>query len=334
MTAFQRFYRRDFLAFVGGGVTALCPLPAGGQQKAMPVIGFLGSGAETAFRPFVSAFRQGLKEVGYVEGQTVSIEFRWANGQYDRLPALASELVRNRVDLILASGGIPSAQAAKNASSTIPVVFSAVSDPVGRDLIASLAHPGGNLTGISIMAVELIPKRFEFLSQLVPKVKEVALLWNPTSEITEGMVKDIQAVVRDRGAQLNVVTATTEDEIDTAFASFDQLHPDALIVGDDPFYTGHREQVVKLASRHGVPAIYQFRDFVVSGGLMSYGISLPAAYRQAAILAGKILAGARPNDVPVQQPEKLELVVNLKTAKALGLTVPPSLLARADEVIE
>jgi putative ABC transport system substrate-binding protein len=214
------------------------------------------------------------------------------------------------------------------------VVFTAVSDPVGRGLIVSLSRPGGNLTGFSIMAVELMPKRFELLSELVPQTSAMALLWNPTGEITEGMVKDMRQMALAKGVQLHVLKATTEVEIAAAFASLEQVQAGALIVGDDPFFTGQREQIVGLASRHRIPAIYQFRDFVISGGLISYGVSLPSAYRQAALLVAKILKGAKPIDLPVEQPAILELVINLKTAGALGLTVPPYLLARADDVIE
>jgi putative ABC transport system substrate-binding protein len=324
--------RRELLLLFGGAMTATRALHA--EQKAMPVIGFLGSGSANAFAPFLETFRQGLEQAGFVEGQTVAIEYRWAEGNFDRLPALAADLVARKVDLVLASGGFPSARAAKGATSTIPVVFTAVSDPVGRGLIASLARPGGNLTGFSIMAVELMPKRFELMSELVPQTTAMALLWNPTGEITEDMVKDMREMGRAKGVQLQVLNATTENEIDAAFASLDQLHPGALIVGDDPFFTGRREHIVGLASRHSIPAIYQFRDFVVSGGLISYGVSLPSAYRGAAVLAGKILKGAQPADLPVEQPPVLELVINLKTAKALGLTIPPLILARADEVIE
>jgi putative tryptophan/tyrosine transport system substrate-binding protein len=326
--------RRELLTLLGGGAMIAWPFAARAQQTAMPVIGFLGSGSANAFTPFLAAFRHGLDQAGYVEGRNVAIEYRWAEGRFDRLPALAADLVGCKVDLILASGGIPSARAAKDATSTIPVVFTAVSDPVGRGLIVSLARPGGNLTGFSIMAVELMPKRFELMSELVPQIRAMALLWNPTGEITEGMVKDTQEMVRAKGMQLHILQATMESEIDAAFASLDQSHAGALIVGDDPFFTGRREQIVGLASRHGIPAIYQFRDFAVSGGLMSYGVSLTSAYRQAAMLAGKILKGAKPADLPVEQPAILELVINLKTAQVLGLTVPQSLLARADEVIE
>jgi putative ABC transport system substrate-binding protein len=279
--------RRKFVFLLGGALATTRSLRA--QQKAMPVIGFLGSGAANAFAPFLAAFRQGLEQAGYVEGQNVAIEYRWAEGNFDRLPALAADLVSRKVDLILASGGIPSARAAKDATPTIPIVFTAVSDPIGRGLIVSLARPGGNLARFSIMAVELIPKRFELMSELVPQTAVMALLWNPTGEITEGAVKDLREIARVKGVQLHGLKATTENEIDAAFASLDQARVGALIVGDDPFFTGRREQIVGLASRHGVPAIYQFRDFVTSGDLISYGVSLTSAYRQAAVLAGKIL---------------------------------------------
>jgi putative tryptophan/tyrosine transport system substrate-binding protein len=297
----------------------------------MPVIGYLHFGSPGLFAYQVAAFHQGLSETGYVEGQNLAIEYRWAEGRYDRLPALATDLVGHKLDVIAALGP-PSARAAKSATSTIPIVFVVGTDPVADGLVASLARPGGNLTGISILAVELIPKRLELLSELVPQARVFALLVNPNSVNT--WIGEVQQTARAKGAQLQILKASTESEIDAAFATPANLHADALVVGDDPFFTSRHEQLVALASRHAVPAIYQFREFAAAGGLISYGSSLTAANRQVGIYAGKILKGAKPADLPVEQSTKLELVVNLKTAKALGLTVPQTILVRADEVIE
>jgi ABC-type uncharacterized transport system substrate-binding protein len=299
------------------------------QRKAIPVIGYLSS---TSAGPGLAAFRQGLSETGYVEGQNVAIEYLWAEGSYDRLPALAADLVGRKVDVI-ATVGTPSALAAKSATSTIPIVFS-VGDPVGAGLVASLARPGGNLTGVSILTVELMPKRLELLSELVPQADVIALLVNPNNVITERIMRDVQEAARAKGVQLHILKAGTESEIDTAFVTFVQLHIGALLVGTDSFLSGRRDQLVALASRHAVPATYESRYLPAAGGLISYGPSQTAASCQAGTYVGKILKGAKPADLPVEQPTTFELVVNLKTAKALGLTVPPSILARADEVIE
>jgi putative tryptophan/tyrosine transport system substrate-binding protein len=280
----------------------------------------------------VAAFLRGLSETGFVDGQNVAIEYRWAEGDYDRLAALAADLVRSKVDVI-ATLGIPSALAAKSATSTIPIVFS-VGDAVERGLVASLARPGGNLTGVSLLNVELTPKRLELISELVPQAGVIALLVNPNNPNTERTIRDMEEAARAKRVQLHIVKAGTESEIDAAFASLVQLPAGALVVVGDPLFINRREQLVALASRHAVPAIYAFREYAAAGGLISYGTSFTAAYRQLGTYAGKILKGAKPADLPVEQPTRFELVVNLKTAKALGLTVPPSILARADEVIE
>jgi putative tryptophan/tyrosine transport system substrate-binding protein len=321
--------RRELMLLLGGTMTAGRALRA--QQKAMPVIGFLGSGSSDQNAPNVAAFSRGLSETGYVEGQNVAIEYRWADGHYDRLPALAADLVGRKLDLIVASAP-PAARAAKNATLTIPIVFLVGIDPVAEGLVPSLARPGGNLTGFSMVSTELTPKRLELLSELVPQARMVVLLVNPNNP--NPWIGDVQEAARAKGVQLQILKAGTEGEIDTAFASLVELHADALVVGADPFFFNQREQLVALASLHAVPAIYFVREFAASGGLISYGTSFMAVYRQLGVYAGRILKGAKPADLPVQQPTTFELVVNLKTAKELGLTVPPSVLARADEVIE
>jgi len=323
--------RRKFVALLGG--VAAWPFAARAQQKAMPVIGVLNTGSLNPSSPFMDAFRQGLSEAGYVEGQNLAIEYRWAEGHYDQLPALAANLVDRKVDLIMASSP-PSALAAKSATSTIPIVFRSGADPVGDGLIASLAHPGGNLTGVSFIADELTAKRLALLSELVPRAGVIALLMNPNNATAERVIRDVQEAARTNGLQLHVLKASSEREIDSAFASLVQLHVDALVVGADPFLSTRREQLVTLASRRAVPAIYAWREFAAIGGLISYGSSLTAAFRLVGAYAGKILKGTKPADLPVEQPTKYELVINLKTAKALGITVPPTLLASADEVIE
>jgi ABC-type uncharacterized transport system substrate-binding protein len=308
------------------------PLAAEAQRKAMPVIGYLHF-ASPSLAPTPAVFRQGLSEAGYVEGQNVAIEYRWAEGRYDRLPALARDLVDRKVDVIAAFGP-QAAHAAKSATLTIPIVFTVGTDPVAGGLVASLAQPGGNLTGRSILAVELVPKRLELLAELVPQAKVVALLVNPNNSYTEPMIRDVQEAARAKRVQLPILKAATESEIDAAFATLATLHADALVTGDDPFFVSRREQIVALASRHAVPAIYQFREFTAAGGLISYGPSLTETNRRAAYYVARILKGAKPADLPVEQPTKFELVINLKTAKALGLTIPQRLLLRADQVIE
>jgi putative ABC transport system substrate-binding protein len=324
--------KRRELLLLAGATTVAHAVRA--QQKAMPVIGVLNTGSPgPSPAPFMVAFLQGLSEAGHVEGQNLAIEYRWAEGHYDRLPALAADLVGRKVDLILASSP-PSALAAKSATSTIPIVFRSGADPIGDGLVASLARPGGNLTGVSGLADELTAKRLELLCELVPRAGVIALLMNPKNATAERVIRDVQEAARTKGLQLHVLKASSESEIDTAFASLVQLHADALVVGADPFLTGRREQLVALASRHAVPSIYAWREFAAAGGLISYGSSLTSAFRLLGTYAGKVLKGAKPADLPVQQPTIFELVVNLKTAKALGLTVAPSILARAHEVIE
>jgi putative ABC transport system substrate-binding protein len=323
--------RRELLLVLGGAMIAARVLRA--QQKAVPVIGFLSSRSPGEAATVVAAFHQGLAETGYVEGQNLAIEYRWAEGRYDRLPALAADLVGRKVDGIVATGGTPSALAAKSATSTIPIVFIS-SDPVVAGLVASFARPGGNVTGFSVLGDELLPKRLELLSELVPQARVIALLVNPNNTDTERSIGDVQEAARVKGVQLHILKASTEGGIDAAFASVVQLQAGPLVVGADPFFNSRRDQLVALAARHAVPAIYALREFAAAGGLISYGPSLAAAYRQAGIYAGRILKGEKPADLPVQQPTTFELVVNLNTAKALGLTIPPSILARADEVIE
>ena len=325
--------RRDFIILLAGAMGGW-PSALRSQQKAMPVIGYLSSTSPGTLAPLVAAFRQGLSETAYVEAQNVAIEYRWAEGDYDRLPALAADLVGRKVEVIVAAGGPSSALAAKSATSTIPIVFTAVNDPVAVGLVASLARPGGNVTGFNGMNVELMPKRLELLSELVPKADVIALLVNPNDANTQRMIRDVQEASRVKGLQLHILRADSEGEIETAFASLVQLHAGGLLVGPDAFFLSRRDQLVALASRHTIPAIYPWRELAAPGGLISYGAGLSAIYRQVGVYVGRILAGAKPADLPVQQPTTFELVVNLKTAKALGITVPPSILARADEVIE
>ena len=326
--------RRSFITLLSA--IAGWPLTARAQQRAMPVIGVLSSGSResTATSPLsVAAFRQGLSDTGYVEGQNVAIEYRWAENRYDRLPALAADLVGRKVDVIAALGNPPTL-ATKSITSTIPIVFATGADPVELGLAASLARPGGNFTGVSFLVVELTGKRFDLINELVPQAKVIALLMNPNNEGTENQTRDAQEAARGRGRQLLILRASSENEIDAAFASFVISPAHAILVGADGLFVNLREQLVGLASRHAVPVIYQWREFVDAGGLISYGPSGSSITRQVGIYAGKILSGAKPADLPVQQPTKFELVINLRTAKALGLTVPQSLLARADEVIE
>jgi putative ABC transport system substrate-binding protein len=322
--------RRELMLLLGGAMTVARAARAaeGDAGDRLPQ-----HSASPGPDAYVAGFRQGLSEAGYVEGQNVAIEYRWAEGHYDRLPVLAADLVGRKVDVIATSGGIPPARAAKNATSTIPIVFMG-GDPIGDGLVASLARPGGNLTGMIFMTVEMIPKRLELLSELVPQAEVIALLVNPNNPIPERIMGEVQDAARTKGLQLHILKATKESEIDEAFATLVQAHAGAFILGPDPFLNSRRERLITLAARHAVPAIYDFRENAAAGGLISYGPSLAGTWRQAGAYVGRILAGAKPADLPVQQPTTFELVVNLKTAAALGLTIPPSILARADEVIE
>jgi putative tryptophan/tyrosine transport system substrate-binding protein len=320
--------RRELLV-LGGSVIAARAVRA--QQKAMPVIGFLSNASPVPAAPSLAAFHRGLSETGYVEEQNLAIEYRGAEGRYDRLPALAADFVSRKVDVIVAQADV-SALAAKSATSTIPIVFIA-GDPIAVGLVASLARPGGNLTGLSILTIELIPKRFELLSELVPQARSIALLVNPNNAYAERIIRDMQETARAKGVQLHVLKAGAEDEFEGAFASLVRLRAGALFVSPDGFFISRLGQLVALAERHAVPAIYEWREFTAAGGLISYGTSLIGIYCQLGIYTGKVLKGEKPADLPVQ-PTTFELVVNLKTAKALGLTIPPSILARADEVIE
>jgi putative tryptophan/tyrosine transport system substrate-binding protein len=327
--------RREFSTLLCGAATAstVWQSPVKAQQRPRPVIGFLGAGAAGPSASSLAGFHQGLSETGYVEGQNLTIEYCWAEGRFDRMPGLAADLVGRKVDVIVA-GADPAARAAKNATSTVPIVFIAGDDPVRQGLVASLARPGGNLTGVSFLIIELNPKRFELLQELVPQAGVIALLVNPNNPAIEPIVREAQEAARVQGVQLHILKASTESEIDAAFATLVQRQAGALLVATDPFLMLRREQVVALAARHAVPAIYEFRQFATAGGLISYGASFTDIFHQVGIYTGKILKGAKPADLPVVQPTTFELVINLKTAKALGLAVPPSILSRADEVIE
>ena len=324
--------RRHFITLIGGAA-AVWPLAARGQQAAMPVIGFLHGASFEGYKPMVTSFRQGLKEAGYVDGYNVAIEFRWAEGHYDQLPAMAADLVRRQVAVIV-TGGTPAAFAAKEATSTIPTVISVGVDPVQLGLVGSLNRPGGNVTGTAVLTVELGAKKLEMLHELLPTAAAIVLLVNPTNPNVESETRVVQDAARLLGLHLHVLHASTESQIDAAFGALVELRASALIVGVEPFLNDSRAQIVALAARYAVPAVYGVRDFVTAGGLMSYGTDLVDIYRQSGIYAGKILKGARPADLPVQQLTKVALVINLKTAKTLGLTIPATLLGRADEVIE
>jgi putative tryptophan/tyrosine transport system substrate-binding protein len=326
--------RRAFIALLGGSAAAW-PLAAHAQQPVMPVIGFLGSTSPDLYADRLRSFRQGLGETGYVEGRNVAIEFRWADGRYDRLADLVADLVHRKVTVIVAAGTTSGALAAKAATATIPIVFSVGGDPVQLGLVASLNRPGGNVTGMTIWNVELMPKRQELMRELVPTATDMALLTNPTNPTSaDAETKHAQAAARGLGLKLQVLNASTDSEIDAALATLDRRGINALLIGSDVFFFDHRGQIVALAASLSIPAIYDRREFAAAGGLMSYGASILDAYREVGVYVGRILKGERPADLPVMLPTKFELSINLKTAKTLGLSVPSTLIGRADEVFE
>jgi putative tryptophan/tyrosine transport system substrate-binding protein len=329
--------RREFVTLLGGAAALSInwPLATRAQQPAMPVVGFLSTASPRLYEHRLRPFREGLKEAGYVEGRNVEIDYRWAEAQDNRLPVLASELVQRRVAVIVAAGGTPSAVAAKAATTTIPVVFGVAVDPVEVGLVASLNRPGGNMTGVTNLNVEVGPKRLELLHELLPSVTVIGVLVNPASPaIAESFTRGMQVAARTLGLQLHVLHASSEREFDTVFATLAQLRAGALVISPDVFYNARSEQLAALTVRHAVPAIFQYRAFVEAGGLMSYGSDETEYYRLVGVYAARILKGERPADLPIQQSTKVELIINLKTAKALGITIPLPLVGRADEVIE
>jgi len=328
--------RREFIAGFGATASAcfLSPPTARAQQSAMPVVGYLSSRSPGESEAVVSAFRQGLGEAGYVVGQKVALEYRWAEGNYDRLPALAAELVGLRVAAILAAGGPPSALAAKKATSKIPIIFSAADDPVGVGLVDSLSRPGGNVTGMSVFNSTLIAKRLDLLHELVPSARTVAYLANPANPSARLEVGAAQEAAKTLGINLQILSASNDQEVEAAFARLAELKIGAIIIAGEPYFDSRRAAIVELAARHAIPASYSFRENVALGGLLSYGTNLNESYRNAGIYCGRILKGEKPADLPVMQPTKFEMSINLKTAKALGLAIPPALLTGADEVIE
>ena len=325
--------RRDLLA-LSGGAAMLLPINGRAQPVKGPVVGYLSGRSPSDAPALLEAFYRGIGETGYVAGQNLTVVFRWAEGHYERFPEFAADLVGQKVDLIVAAGGATATRAAKAATSEIPIVFFSGGDPVQDGLVANLARPGGNLTGVSLQLVELAPKRLELLTELAPRARTITLLINPNNANAERLVSAAEAAARARGVQLTTLRAGSPDEIDVAFAKLAGLRGDAVVVGDDPFFSQRREQFVVLTARDAVPAIYPQREFVAAGGLASYAPGFAAAQRLLGIYCGRVLKGARPADLPVQQPTTLELVINLKTAKALGLTIPETILVQADEVIE
>ena len=331
-TSLPLLHRREFITLLGG-VAAAWPIAAR-AQPATPVVGFLSARSHADSVGLLVSFRKGLTEAGYVDGQNVQIEYRFAEGRYERLAGLAKELVDRQVVVIAAISGTPAALAAKAATTTIPIVFANGADPIASGLVTSLNRPGGNISGVTFLASETIPKRLEVLHELIPRAQVVGYLVNPVNPITEGEVKDTAAAAHSRGLQLLVHSASAEGAIDEGFVTFMQRRVDALIIGNDTFLSSRKEQIFTRAAQHSIPTIYYEREFAVAGGLLSYGTDFADSYRQAGDYVARILKGMKPADLPVQQPTKYELVINLKTAKALGLDVPPALLARADEVIE
>jgi putative ABC transport system substrate-binding protein len=325
--------RRDFITLLGS-VSVAWPLAALAQQPGVPVVGFLNVASPEGYRPMVTAFRQGLQESGYVEGRNVAIEYRWGEGRSDRLPALAADLVHRQVAVIAATT-TPAALAAKAATTTIPIVFETGGDPIQIGLVASLNRPGGNATGVSQLNTEVMPKRLELLHELLPTATAIALLVNPTNPaLAEVVLRASRAAIQTLGLDLHVLNASAESDFDAVFANVIQLRAGGLVIGADAFFTSRQEQLAALALRYAVPAVYEYREFVAAGGLLSYGGSLPDSYRLAGVYSGRILKGEKPGELPVQQVTKVEMFLNLKTAKALGITVPLPLLGRADEVIE
>ena len=325
--------RREFITLLGGAA-AVWSAAARAQQPTMPVIGYLSLASPGPFAHLVAAFSDGLKEIGYVGGQNVAIEYRWAEGQYERLPALSADLVRRQVTVIVATGGSVVGLAAKAATATIPIVISSGGDPVKLGLVASLSRPGGNVTGVHLFLSLLDPKKLGLLRELVPQASVIAVLLNPNAPDIQARLADVHEAAHTARQQIHVLHASTERELETAFTALNQVRAGALVVGADAFFNSRRDHVVRLAARHAIPAIYEGREYAVAGGFTSYGTSLADGYRQVGIYTGRILKGEKPADLPVMQSTKFELVINLKTAKALGLEIPPSLLARADEVIE
>jgi putative ABC transport system substrate-binding protein len=329
--------RREFIALLGGAAvtsSSLWPIAARAQQPAMPVIGYLSAGSPDGFAERLAAFRQGLGETGYVQGRNLAIEFGWAGDRLDRLPALAADLVRKQVRVIAAFGGIEGNLAAKAATTTIPIVFATGDDPIATGLVSTLNRPGGNLTGVTTLGVEVAPKRLELMHEIVPAASAIAVLINPDRPTAAAITRDLEQAARTLGRQIHILHASNEREIDAAFATVVQLRAGALVIGNDAYYNSRTEQFAALTIRHALPTVYQNREFVAAGGLMSYGGSITEAYRISGTYVGRILKGEKPADLPVQQATKIELIINMKTAKALGLAFPTAILVRADEVIE